>query len=261
MMLLSITVLTLDSKDVPVLGSIRRGVMSALNPIGRAFSSVTSPLRNAWNGIGNYDDMEKENTRLRDELDALKNQQLTNTDAVDQLARLKEQLNVPFLATIATEKAQVTSGNFSSFDDDTAQIDKGSSSGLEVGMPVVTQAGLIGSIERVSADRSVVRLITDPSISVGIKLKSDDLGVGRGTGAGRPWVIDRGIGLTDPVAVGDPVITSGLERAKYPPGLPVGAITSITRDQGEQIQILDVAMAADLTRLDYVQVLLWKPPA
>jgi len=260
MTLLSLTVLTLDAKDVPVLGSIRRGVLSALNPVERAFSSVTKPLRNAWNGVGNYDDMEKENARLRAELDALKNQQLTNADAVDQLARLKEQLDVPFLPTIATQVAQVTSGNFSSFDDDTAQIDKGSNSGLEVGMPAVTQAGLIGSIERVSPDRSVVRLITDPSVNVGIKLKSDDLGVGRGTGAGRPWVVDRGIGLTDPVAVGDPVITSGLERAKFPPGLPVGTITGITRDQREQIQILDVGLAADLTRLDYVQVLLWKPP-
>jgi len=41
MTLLSITVLTLDAKDVPVLGSMRSGMMSALSPIESGARTVT----------------------------------------------------------------------------------------------------------------------------------------------------------------------------------------------------------------------------
>jgi len=261
LVLLSATILVFDAKDVPVVSSIRSGMLSILEPVGGAFRWVTTPVRNAWGGISDYGDLKQENARLRDELDGLRGESVSAADAIAQLERLKEQLDVPFVSGIETEVAQVTSGNFSSFDDDTAQIDKGSSSGIEVGMPVVTAAGLIGNIDRVSPNRSVVRLITDPDLAIGIKLKSDDLGVGRGRGSGANWVVDRGIGLTDPALKGDPVVTSGLERAKFPPGLPVGTIVKVTRDQGQQIQILEVQLAADLTRLDFVQVLKWKPEA
>ncbi len=261
LVLLSGTILVFDAKDVPVVSSVRSGMLQILEPVGGAFRWVTTPVRNAWGGISDYDDLKQENARLRDELDGLRGESVSAADAIAQLERLKEQLNVPFIGDIASEVAQVTTGNFSSFDDDTAQIDKGSSSGIEVGMPVVTAAGLIGNIDRVSPNRSVVRLITDPDLAIGIKLKSDDLGVGRGRGAGANWVVDRGIGLTDPALKGDPVVTSGLERAKFPPGLPIGTIVKVTRDQGQQIQILEVQLAADLTRLDFVQVLKWKPEA
>ena len=259
MILLSITVLTLDAKDVPVLGSIRSGVLRAVSPVGGAFKWATTPLRNAWNGMNNYDDLEAENHRLRRRLDALTGKALVNSDAAEQVTRLKEQLNVPFIGTIPRQVAQLSGGNFSSFDDNTARIDKGSSSGIAVGMPVVTNAGLIGRIQRVAVNSSTVQLITDPDLRIGIKLKSDDLGAGRGTGAGQSWLVDQNIGLADEVAKGDPVVTSGIDRALFPPGLPIGTVRSVTRDQADQIQILTVDLAADLTRLDYVQVLLWKP--
>ncbi len=261
MILLSITVLTLDAKDVPVLGSIRSGVLRAVGPIGGAFKWATTPVRNAWNGMNNYDDLQAENRRLRARLDGLKGKELVNSTAVEDVKRLQAQLNIPFIGTIPTQVAQLSGGNFSSFDDNTARIDKGSSSGIQVGMPVVTTAGLIGRIQRVTADSATVRLITDPDLRIGIKLKSDDLGAGRGTGAGQKWLVDQNIGLADEVAKGDPVLTSGIDRALFPPGLPIGTVRSVNRDQADQIQILTVDLAADLTRLDYVQVLIWKPTA
>jgi len=61
------------------------------------------------------------------------------------------------------------------------------------------------------------------------------------------------------VAVGDPVMTSGQERAVMPRGLPIGKVSKVTRVQSDQTQVLEVEPAADLTRLNYVQVLLWEP--
>ncbi len=261
MTLLSITVLTLDAKDVPVLGSIRSGMMRALSPVESASRTVTRPFRNAWNGVSDYEDLEQENAELRQQLDELKGDQLTNSDAEEQVRKLREQLGLTLVGPIETVVAQVATGNFSSFDDFTARIDKGSDSGIEVGMPVVTNAGLIGNIVRTSPDRSVVHLITDPDFNVGVRVKSNALGVGRGSGPDKPFIVDRGIALTAEVAEGDPVTTSGFERAKFPNEIPIGTVKKITRSQSEQIQILEVDLLADLSRLDYVQVLKWKPPA
>jgi rod shape-determining protein MreC len=259
MILLSITVLTLDAKDVPVLGSIRSGALSALSPVESAFSSVTRPLRSAWRGIGGYDELEAENRRLRAELDKYRGAAERNDDLAEQVRKLREQLGVPFVEGYRTVVAQVATGNFSSFDDSTLQLDRGSEAGIRVGNPVVTNAGVVGRVTRVARNRTVVQLITDPDFSLGVRLKSNDLGVGRGAGPDRPFIVDRGIDLTDPVAVGDPVSTSGTARAIMPRDLPIGTVTKVTRNQAEQTQVLQVKLSADLTRLDFVQVLDWVP--
>lgn len=259
MTLLSVTVLTLDAKDVPVLSQMREGAAAVLSPIEGAFGSVTRPLRNAWGGVTRYEAVQKENRKLRSEIEALRGRAISESDAQSQVEQLKAQLDIPFATDFQKVVAQIATGNFSSFDDNTAQIDKGSDSGIKVGMPVVTPSGVAGRIERVTANRSTVRLLTDPDLRLGIRLSNDSLGVGRGTGAGRPFLVDEGIGLSVPVKIGDPVMTSGQERAVMPRGLPIGTVKKITRVQSDQTQVLEVRLAADLSRLDYVQVLIWEP--
>ena len=261
MALLSITILTLDAKDVPVLGSVRSGMMQVVEPVTEGASSIGTPFRNAWNGITGYDDLEQENAELRRRLDELEGNILINVDNAAQIEKLREQLGLPFISAIETIPAQIATGNFSSFDDHTARLDVGSDAGVAAEMPVVTAAGLIGYIASVSPGTSVVRLITDPDVRVGIRLKSNNLGVGHGTGSRKPFLIDQGIGLDDEVEVGDPVTTSGLERAKFPRNLPIGQVAKVDRNQGDQTQILSIDLAADLSRLDFVQVLKWTPSA
>ena len=128
-------------------------------------------------------------------------------------------------------------------------------------MPVVTFGGLIGNISRVTSDQSVVHLITDPDFHVGIRLQSNALGVGRGSGPDGPFIIDQGVGLNVEVKKGDAVTTSGLESARFPAGLNIGKVDKVSRVQSDQSQILEVKLAADLSRLDYVQVLKWNPPS
>ena len=261
MVLASITVLTLDAKDVPVIGSIRSGALDALAPVGSAFNTVTKPFRNAWKGVSDYDELEEENQRLQAEIDRLRGQSEKTADLEEQVKKLKEQLDVPFAQDIPKTVAQVATGNFTSFDDNTAQINRGSDDGLEVGNPVVTNAGLVGRIVRVSRTRAVVQLITDPDLRIGIRVKSNDIGQGRGAGSDKPFLVYEGIGLTDSVAKGDVITTSGTERASWPGNLPIGLVSKVTRSQADQSQILEVERSADLSRLDYVQVLDWVPPA
>ncbi len=259
MVLASITVLTLDAKNVPVLGSIRSGMLQVLSPIESGFSTVTHPFRNAWEGVTHYDSLKKRNQKLQAEIDDLKGAGARNKDLQEQVDKLKKQLGVPFVANYQVTVAQIATGNFSSFDDDTAQINRGTNDGIRVGNPVVDSAGLVGRIIRTSGDRSVMQLVTDPDLEIGIRLQSNDIGVGQGEGAGKGFVVNQQIELTDKVSKGELVSTCGCARANFPGDLPIGTVRKITRSQSEQTQILNVALSADLTQLDYVQVLHWLP--
>ncbi len=56
--------------------------------------------------------------------------------------------------------------------DQVIEIDKGSSSGIEVGMAVVNQAGLVGKVTQVTRSTARVMLVTDSRYSVAVKVTS-----------------------------------------------------------------------------------------
>ena len=49
-------------------------------------------------------------------------------------------------------------------------VDKGSNHGVRFGMPVVTQEGLVGRVDAVIANASRVKLITDATMAVNVRL-------------------------------------------------------------------------------------------
>ena len=262
MVLLSITVLTLGTNaDTPVLGTVRGAVIDVLGPIGRGFKSATKPVRNWWGGVSDYERLEIENQRLRDEVDRLEAKQQANSTAAEDLARLKEQEGIPFIAEIPSKLAQVSTGTVSNFDNNTIMIDRGASSGFKVGMPVVTNGGLIGRLSTVTDERAVVRLITDPDFAVSVKLEGGYYAQGHGNGADRPFLVDQGVPLDVEIEKGQRVATSGIATALFPMNLPVGTVTKVSASQSDLTQVLEVELAADLDRVSAVRVLLWEPPA
>ena len=84
---------------------------------------------------------------------------------------LKSEFGLPTLSEIARVKAEVISGPPSNFDQ-TITINQGSRKGVAVGMPVITSGGLVGRIEQVTDRQSVVRLLSDPESTVGVRFAS-----------------------------------------------------------------------------------------
>ncbi len=261
MTLLSITVLTLDAKNVPVISGLRSGMIQVLSPVQHGFRTVTRPIRHWWTGSNDYDRVVAENKRLRDEVDRLNGSSISNANAVDELNRLRDQLDIPFTKDLNPVVAQVAPGLISNFDDNTVELDKGSSSGIEDGNPVVTKAGLVGRVTRVTPDHCIVRLITDSRFVVGVRLVDPvDYAVGHGAGPENPFVVDEGIELTSPIKIGAQVVTSGLTSALYPKDIPIGVVSKVSRSTSDQTQKLEVTLSADIERLNVVQVLRWEPP-
>lgn len=260
--LLAVTIVTLDARGVPILRSVSDGARDVLAPLSGFGRRVTSPFRNSWNGITAYDDLSRENEELRERVEELETNGMREERAQRELQKLKEQLNISFLADMPTQIARVDPSRASNFADSRVEIDKGSEHGIEVGNPVVTKAGLVGRIERVSSGRSVVQLVSDPDFHIGVSVGPDQVhGVGHGSGDPLTFVVDRGIDLGREISVNDYVFAGGIERSLVPADLyiPIGTVKKVTPDAAARVQDLLVELSADLGRLDVVQVLKWTP--
>lgn len=259
LVLSSVTVLTLDQRGdgARVLDSIKGGARDLFAPVQAATDAVLSPVSNVVNGIAGYDDLRNENARLRAELDDLRGQTLRAADQERELKALLEQQNLDDVGDIPAVAARVVSTSPSSFEM-TVEIDRGTSHGITEGMPVVTGAGLVGRIADASRVRSTVLLLTDRSFDVGVRAtSSDDVAIAAGKGRGRPLAVDL-FDTKTTIQKGEVIVTSGLQQSRFPPGIPVGKVVDASFEPGDLSQTVTVEPVADLERLTFLRVLLWR---
>ena len=127
-----------------------------MRPLEDAADVVARPVRNAWRGITEYDELEAENERLEAEIDAMRTNDIVARSIIDSYRRLlgMEDLESPgdFDRVIASVIGQ-SPNNL----DLIIEINKGTSDGLRVGMPVVNPAGsLVGKVTQTTSDRAQV---------------------------------------------------------------------------------------------------------
>lgn len=131
-------------------------------------------------------------------------------------------------------------------------LDLGSTHGLQLGMPVVTDQGLVGRISETTATTSKVLLIGDPSSAVNAILQSSRLhGVIRGSPGGT-LIMDY-LPQGETFSVGEVVLTSGL-GGRFPKGIPVGQIVEIRQQDFEVFQQAVVQPTVDFPRMELVMV-------
>ncbi|HEX8803111.1 MAG TPA: rod shape-determining protein MreC [Acidimicrobiales bacterium] len=259
LVLASVTLLTFGVRDAPVIRQVREAASVVVDPLESAADSASRPFRNAWKGVTDYDDVERENQELRADLAEARAGEVRSTDAEHQLTELSEALDLPYAADVPTVAARVMSGPRSNFSH-AVEIDKGTDDGIAEGMPVVTGAGLVGRISRASGSSATVELVTDPQYRVGIRLATTgDLGTARGRGRDEPLAVDTALAPDAEVDEGTGLVTSGVDRSAYPAGIPVGTVESTREGSGGLALELVVEPLVDVDRLSYVGVLRWEP--
>ncbi len=111
-------------------------------------------------------------------------------------------------------------------------IDKGSTDGLFPGQPLLDADGVIGQVLHVAPITSTAVLITDPSHALPVQVaRNGQRAIAVGSAAGNcldlPYILN-----TADVREGDVLITSGM-GGRFPPGYPVGRVTSVVRDPSQ----------------------------
>jgi rod shape-determining protein MreC len=171
LLLTTVLLLTLDLRGNPAIDAAREGFTQVMRPVETATNVVTNPIERLWNGIANYDDLEQENIALQEQVDRLIGTQAAAEAAVIEGKELQALYSLPSLSGIDTEVAQVIGRAVSNLDQ-VIEINKGSASGIEVGMAVVNQAGLVGKVTQVTRSTARVMLVTDSRYTVAVKVTS-----------------------------------------------------------------------------------------
>lgn len=132
-------------------------------------------------------------------------------------------------------------------------IDHGSDDGIQHGMPVVTQQGLVGRVAAVTASASRIRLITDPESVVNVRLQGqneDALAEGSITGDVTLGMVSQNVILNP----GDILLTSGL-GGNYPTDILVGQVVNVEKTENELFQTASVQPVIDFAGLRAVLVI------
>jgi rod shape-determining protein MreC len=243
-------------------GGVVSGLRTAANIVTTPFSwtvnEIARPIGHMFAGAINYSDVVAQNQKLRYQLGKAELRANETWAENRQLQQLSTQLNVPFVGALPMVAAQVTALSPTNFAA-TVDISKGRDNGIMVGMPVVANGGLVGTVVGTTPHGATVRLITDVNSLIGVTFGSGKTplvisgeGVNNGLGA-------TAVPIASSIRSGIVLSTNGLEGGLYPPGLPVASVSKVTLTPGAATYNLSLHPLADLRDLVYLDVVLWEP--
>jgi rod shape-determining protein MreC len=268
LVLISITIITLDARGD--LGSFTSGLKSvasdAFSPIQSAVNAVVRPIGSFLAGSVHYGSVRQQNQKLQTEIGSLRQQMVEQANAakaLKQLQALSALNSLPSVGNLHQVKTEVIDFNTSNFAA-TIDIGVGRNQGVTLGMPVMgsggATGGLIGKVVEAYKNTSTVRLLTDGQSTVGVAYGPNLYAVLQGQGAGKP-LIAQYIPANTPIPPGPAFVTSGLQDAEFPPGLPVAKKLSVKNGNSANDETVNLEPVADFAHLSYVSVLIWGPDA
>jgi rod shape-determining protein MreC len=132
-------------------------------------------------------------------------------------------------------------------------INQGARDGVRVGQPVISEGGLVGRVEDVTATAAWVRLVVDQRSAVNARLqdtRAEGTVVGQLTGGMRMQFVSQEAELAE----GELVLTSGL-GGNFPPSIVVGQVASVRAQEAELFQEAEIRPTVDFGTLELVSVI------
>ncbi|MBY4798069.1 rod shape-determining protein MreC [Collinsella sp. AGMB00827] len=202
--------------------------------IARPFGMVGTAFTNLTASEATLTELKRENAELTAKLAELGEAEAT-------AERLEALVGISSTYKLKTRAARVVGATSDAWTH-TLTIDKGSSAGLAIGMPVLSAGGVAGQIVELAPQTATVRLITDERSGISAMVQSSRA---QGTLRGQA---DGGLRLDYvpadmDVKAGDIVITSGLGGV-FPKGLPLGTVASVEKDGSQAYRTIIVRSPA-----------------
>ena len=243
------------------LHAVQRGSMEILAPIQEGANRALKPVRDLFGWFGSTLDAKHQRDRLRSERDRLRQELAAASVALTQAEQrggLQQQNTTGGLSRYGPVQARVYQRSPSTWYQ-TVTINKGTSDGVRVDQPVVAAAGLVGRIKQVSDGNAQVMLLTDQDFGVSARTRAGDPGIiGPVQGTPGDLLLDL-VPKAQNVRKGDLIITAGTTTARlpspFPQGIVIGNVSRIDYGEVPLDRRIHVSPAADLRRLDLVEVL------
>jgi rod shape-determining protein MreC len=200
-----------------------------------------------------YHRIYNEYVRLRSENAVLKTRLVVMEELIVENLRLEKLLTFKSRLVQSSVAARVIGRNPSVWNA-AMIIDKGEHDGIRLGMPVVSDLGVVGKIAEVSKEKSKVVLLTDPQFSVaGLIQRPRESGLVTGTLQGVLRM--RYINEDAEIQTGDKVITSKLSTS-FPEGLLIGEVIQVESNTRSPSVECVIQPAVPLSQLEEVLVIL-----
>ncbi len=233
------------------------------SPLQSASSKASGATSGFFQQIWNFRSTAQENEQLKERLTQAELELHTARQAVAENDRLKALLSLNEQSDIKSVPARVIARDPSVWFN-TITINRGTSSGIAVNMPVVTSGGIVGRVITVTPWASQVMLITDEKAGAGAVVgqlgESGALGSVRGRAdLGVALIEMRYVSGLEKVEVNDYVMTTGQDGI-YPPGLNVGRVIDVKNGTATQAHQILIQPGAQLDHLEEVAVLIYHPP-
>jgi rod shape-determining protein MreC len=258
----NLIVMAVDARDNFTQQSmLKGGIQAVVSPVQRVTSWVSGTVGGFFTQLGSFGSTTSENERLTRKLAAAELELRKAQEAQAENERLRELLNLKEKTGYEQVPARVIARDGSVWFD-TVTINRGSSSGIGLNMPVVTSGGIVGRVIAVSPWTAQVMLITDEKAAAGaiIGKLGESGALGSVRGLGNSGLVEmRYVSGLQKVSTGDYILTTGQDGI-YPPGLNVGEVVEVKEGTATQPHQIFVKPSAQLDELAEVAVLLYQPP-
>ena len=248
----ALAVMVLDAR-FRYLEPVRQAISIVLHPLQQLVAAPIAAVGHIAEYFGNQSALQSENERLRVEtlrqsaaLNELESVRRENSE-LRGLLDAKERLPVPAVM------AEVLYGPRDPFTRKLV-IDKGLDDGIQAGVAVVDNDGIIGQVTRVYPFLAEVTQISDKNQAVPVQNVRSGL---RAIvfGNGKEGTLDlRFMPVSADIQVGDTLVTSGIDGI-YPAGLPVARVVEIDRNAALAFARITCAPLGGIDRRGHVLVL------
>ncbi|HEY6231842.1 MAG TPA: rod shape-determining protein MreC [Pyrinomonadaceae bacterium] len=263
LLLANLIIMAVDARDSVTRQRLLRVWIQALASPAQSISSGASGAgSNFVRQIVNFRSTAVENERLKQQLAAVQLELRNAQQATADNERLQALLNLKQQTSYNPVTARVIARDSSTWFN-TITINRGSSSGVALNMPVVTGSGIVGRVIALSPWTAQVMMITDEKAAAGaiVGQLGGSGAMGPVRGLGQSGLIEmRYVSGLEKVEVGDYILTTGQDGI-YPPGLMVGEVVQVKPGTATQAHEILIKPGAKLDQLEEVAVLLYQPPA
>jgi rod shape-determining protein MreC len=245
------------------LHNVQRGIVQVFSPVQAGASKVLSPVRDVANWVSdtlkaksNVDKLRRQNKQLIAQLATLKTEQQQN-------AQLTAEVGLD--QTIGVRNYHPVGANVIGRDPtlwyQQVEVDAGSDEGVELNDPVLADGALVGVVSNVEASVSIVKLITDHDYAVAAQVTNHagDQGILTPSVGNPNQLLLQDLPGRAQITAGEQVVTAGFKAGSltslYPPGLPIGTVSSVNPNQLYNNNEVPVAPTADLRHFSSVQIL------
>lgn len=228
--LLGLALLALSLWQPSAFAPLRGVAGDVVAPVGTAGAVTRAETQGFFSSIAGYFNAGTKNAALRREME-LARIRLAEADAIKaENARLKGLLGLRDSEVKPVTMARLV-GSTATSGRRHAYLGAGSASGVKIGMPVLSERGVIGRVLETGRNSARVLLLTDSESVLPVRRAKDNIiafAEGRGDGLLRIRLVNLGV---NPLKVGDMMVTSGA-GGYYRPGMAVAVIAKLTPDGG-----------------------------